>query len=105
MLKVVKITEKKPITQNEVLRLLDSSLFAGLVGIVMAIFALNISSLVLADIFGVCMVAEFVICVLAYVKAVQLRLRLGKLGQWKKLSLREQLDLHEWRKNAETSGN
>lgn len=87
---------KQELTQNYALRLLDVSLLAGLVGYLLLVGSVFYFNIILLIGFSI----ELIISVVYLQKGSDVKKKVKAAGQWKKLTWKEKLDLHEWRRSS-----
>lgn len=91
---------KYPQTQNEVFRVVDVSAIAYVAGFVAVVFAgaavFSLYQLILCG----CAAACFALSAYGFIVSFKAKAHLKAEGKWVKLSLRELMDLHWWRKGV-----
>jgi ABC-type thiamin/hydroxymethylpyrimidine transport system permease subunit len=88
-------------TQNEALKIFDVAILAMIAAAVMWLFfAFNLGGNIYLEILllGV-FLGEFTIGLWLYFVGCKIKKQLKKEGKWNKLSFKEQIDLHEWKRH------
>lgn len=88
-------------TQNEALKMFDVAIFSMIASAVMWLFfAFNLGGNIYLEIFLLgCFLGEFTIGLWLYFVGYKLKKQLKKEEKWNKLSFKERIDLHEWRRH------